>query len=102
MKEEEQVIKYEVKSDASLEINPKSKSKVEGIALNIKTSRRKASMEKRPVMKALKKDAEVVNKRVQKQKEKEEKRQEMWKSRSKRIVKGLKSKLTRIRKEREQ
>ena len=67
-----------MKSDDSIEIDPKSKSKVEGIALRIKTSRRKASMEKRPVMKSLKKDAEMANKRVKKQKEKEEKRQEMW------------------------
>ena len=66
VKEEQPVFKYEIKSDRSIDIDPKSKSKVEGIALNIKTSRRKASMEKRTVMKALKKDVEVVNKRVKK------------------------------------
>ena len=102
VKEEYKVVKHDVKSDASIEIDPKSKSKVDGIALNIKTSRRKASMEKRPTMKKLKRDAEVVNKRVQKQKEKEVKRQEMWESRSKSIVKGLKDKLTKIEKKRNQ
>ena len=66
VKEEEPVFKYEIKSDRSIDINPKSKSKVKSIATSIKASRRKASLEKRSVIKALKKDVEVVNKRVKK------------------------------------